>query len=206
MTKTLEHNLGGNPDNYVVDLQGINVGNVVHQLFYGGDTNQTPTDLLRSYFGFMWQKLTDTSIQVSRLRDDNSGLKVRVRIWVVTKTDFDSGWQPIAAKETLTLEHHLAGKPDEYVVDLQFKTSGNFGVHNRSYGLDTYYQKTGGQEVFSEKGAYWYNLTRVQLMSIVVNMNYISIQFEFASGVYPARDDSGWQDIDQAASRFFPTT
>jgi len=77
--KTLTHNLGGDVDNYVVDMQfkdtdgvpwGINIrGHGDHNFF--GD-----------YVGGHWHSLTTTTIRVCRLINDTFADQIRVRIWV----------------------------------------------------------------------------------------------------------------------------
>jgi hypothetical protein len=76
---TLTHNIGGNLDNYVVDMQfksdplvpfGIN--NLGHGLYYN-----TNGDM-----GAYYKKLTTTSIIVYRAVADLTAAKVRIRIWV----------------------------------------------------------------------------------------------------------------------------
>jgi hypothetical protein len=194
--KTLNHNLGGNPDNYVVSLEALNVGNIVNQLKYGGDTNQSNSASLKEFYGFAWQALTNNSIQVIRFKDDTVVYRVRVRIWVVSQVDYDSGWQSIDPSETLTLKHSLGGMADDYVVDMQFKTGGTFGVHNRSYGIDTHYDKTGSGYDYKEWGANWHSLNNHSITvyrgkdELYVNSVRIRI-WRIQDSDY----DSGWQDI-----------
>lgn len=79
--KTLTHNLGGNADDYVVDLTfksdaptyGIN------QLFFGGMYAYDPL----KYYGAYWRELTSAKMVVSRQGDDIHVDKIRVRIWVI---------------------------------------------------------------------------------------------------------------------------
>ncbi len=47
---------------------------------------------------------------------------MRIRIWVVTTSSFDSGWTPIAADGALkNIPHNVGENTDDYIVDLQFK-------------------------------------------------------------------------------------
>jgi len=70
------HNLGGNVDNYVVDMQmkaggtGINNANI--------GTNSTG----EYWYGAYWSNLTTTRIRVHRFRDDLTAEQIRIRIWV----------------------------------------------------------------------------------------------------------------------------
>jgi|GEM_PF-4695393 len=77
-TVTLTHNIGGNPDDYVVDLihksNDADVGrnNIGHGgLYQGGD-----------WTGTWWGDLTSSTIKVTRNLNDNWADSIRVRIWV----------------------------------------------------------------------------------------------------------------------------
>jgi len=75
-TLTLTHNIGGDVDNYFVDLwfKGA-VGR--HNYAYGGEI-----DPAWDYRGAYWRELSSTQIEVYRNPDDASISEVRVRIWV----------------------------------------------------------------------------------------------------------------------------
>ncbi|MEE4270135.1 MAG: hypothetical protein V2I67_00575, partial [Thermoanaerobaculales bacterium] len=79
----LSHGIGGDSDDYVVDLQFQHVeiggGSIrgVHNLSLGGDVTGS------SEYGVIWSKLGTTSIFVSRFSNDFWANEVRVRIWVV---------------------------------------------------------------------------------------------------------------------------
>jgi len=80
-TKTLTHNLGGNPDNYVVDMQFQSSMYGRNQRYYGGyhfRSGVVPHQRLGAY----WHGLDDTQINVYRERRDTAVSYVRVRIWV----------------------------------------------------------------------------------------------------------------------------
>jgi hypothetical protein len=78
-TLTLTHALGGDPDNYVVDLQFLQpgAGGTRNQMGYGGYNWGNLLDL-----GAQWRRLTERTIDVYRLSDDVDADRVRVRIWV----------------------------------------------------------------------------------------------------------------------------
>lgn len=202
-TKTFQHNLGGNPDYYVVDLQARGPFGDVNQFFYGGESSKPNTNVFMEYYGVMWQALNQTSIQVTRNRDDLSSSWVRVHIWVVPSVDYDSGWKAIDPDSTLTLEHNLGGNTDYYLVDMQFKTSGLLGIHNRNYGLDTYYLKNGSEE-YKELGANWHNLNSKSIKvyrgkdELYINLIRVRI-WQISSADY----DSGWSNINQGESKIF---
>jgi hypothetical protein len=77
----LEHQLGGDADDYLVDLQFKDTtGNPplmgIHNYGYGCDTDGV------NYRGAFWRSLTSTSIVVCRCLSDDRVGEVRVRIWV----------------------------------------------------------------------------------------------------------------------------
>jgi hypothetical protein len=77
---TLNHSIGGNADNYVVDLQFWESSYGVNAYFLGGDVYRyTDNNYQRGAF---WRNLTNSSIQVVRQEDDFGATKIRVRIWV----------------------------------------------------------------------------------------------------------------------------
>lgn len=72
---TLNHNLGGNVDNYVVDLQfrdPYGIHNFAFGTYHDGSEDR----------GACYDELTNQSIQVCRRQDDIAVSKIRVRIWV----------------------------------------------------------------------------------------------------------------------------
>jgi len=80
----LPHLIGGNPDNYVVDLQfqGSYFGR--HQYRYGTD-KWMYTELtfwIERTKGAFWHGLTHEGIMVSRESDDDQINQIRLRIWV----------------------------------------------------------------------------------------------------------------------------
>lgn len=85
-TREFAHNLGGDPDNYVVDMTckstlspPFDAG--VHNWFLGGENyyNAFTDDLLQ--YGAFWRKLEEDSIEVYRQADDSNCGQVRIRIW-----------------------------------------------------------------------------------------------------------------------------
>lgn len=79
----IDHNLGGNPDNYVVDLQFRSRALGVHQYHHGG-TNFIKGSLHKNnvHNGAWWTHLTNKRITVRRGWSDQDVEEVRVRIWV----------------------------------------------------------------------------------------------------------------------------
>jgi hypothetical protein len=76
--RTLTHNLGGNTDNYFVDLtcRITSGGAGVNNWGLGGDANNT------DYYGSWWSNLTNTQITLHRWDDDTDCPQLRVRIWM----------------------------------------------------------------------------------------------------------------------------
>lgn len=78
-TADRSHNLGGNVDNYVVDLTCKRSfgGAGVNNWGVGGDVGDAG-----EYYGAWWSNLTTTSITLHRWSDDSDCPSVRVRIWI----------------------------------------------------------------------------------------------------------------------------
>ncbi len=75
LSVALQHNIGGDPNNYVVDMQFKGGGVGVNQALYGGDGGADGT-------GAFWHGLTDTEIFVRREAYNITAVEIRVRIWV----------------------------------------------------------------------------------------------------------------------------
>jgi hypothetical protein len=75
----LDHNVGGDADDYFVDVQIKSTGGIgIHNLGFGG--YYEPPD---QYMGILYENLTATQILVCRLRNDIPANQIRVRIWVI---------------------------------------------------------------------------------------------------------------------------
>ncbi len=79
-TITLTHGIGGDPDNYVVDLQFQNPYGMRNIIGLGGDWYETIGGLHKG--GSYWWGLNAQEIHVRRQRDESGNTQVRVRIWV----------------------------------------------------------------------------------------------------------------------------
>jgi hypothetical protein len=75
--KMFFHNIGGNVENYVVDMQFIHTGaGDIGNIYHGGHMDD-------GYFrGAYWRSLTSSSIMVARMSDDGYVDQIRIRIWV----------------------------------------------------------------------------------------------------------------------------
>jgi hypothetical protein len=83
--KTLTHNIGGNVDNYVVDMQFKHTGSGdIGIIYIGGHMDD-------GYFrGAYWRLLTSSSILVGRMSNDGYVDQVRIRI-LLRKNDSRKG-------------------------------------------------------------------------------------------------------------------
>jgi hypothetical protein len=150
--KLLTHDLGGDPDPYVVDLQfkdtiadGL-AGHGVNQEYYGGDRQDSPDDSGASY-----RYLSDQGITLGRGGDSLRADEMRVRIWIAPFADYDSGWISTAQGACATLSHDAGAG----VVYLDINDTENIGRNHRFYGLD---RSLYFAEEFTEAGAYWKGL------------------------------------------------
>jgi hypothetical protein len=74
--RTLTHDLGGNTDRFVVDLQCRAAASGVNNRGVGGDSRSATDNL-----GAFWADLTSTSVSVTRQSDNTSCTSFRIRIW-----------------------------------------------------------------------------------------------------------------------------
>jgi len=184
-TKTFNHNLGGDPDDYAVDLwfwdappggYGIN-----HRCTGGLEADG-------KFYGAHWQNLTATTIEVFRREDDTFADKVRVDVWKPDPPAWDSGWVDIAPGTLETLTHNLGGDVDDYTVGLWFKDTDGIGVNTRCYGG----LETDGQL----RGAFWQNLTATTIEVYRFQDDTWADQVRVRIFIPDPPDyDSGWVDI-----------
>ena len=159
---TLTHGLGGNPDDYVVDMQYRSGSSGVNQRYFGGvDFGSKAFNGTRNNerVGLYWRSLTNSSITLFRRAEDDYAANVRIRIWKRPAPTFDSGWVSLSQDQAKTLVHNIGGDPDNYVVDMQFR-SGSNGVNQRHYGgADFGNLPPSGMSENDRVGAYWRTLT-----------------------------------------------
>ena len=183
------HNLGGNTDDYVVDVQfwditesGGDVG--VHNRGLGAD-------FAEKVEGVYWQDLTDSSLLLVRTLSDPGAGAVRVRIWVVPDADYDSGWLHLDPGEQTTLTHNLGGDTNDYVVDVQFLSSNpSQGVNQLGLGGDDW-------SASRTEGAFWHNLDAM-FIRVKRNADDASAADQVRIRIWRQPDadyDSGWQNI-----------
>ena len=156
------HYLGGNPDEYLVDLTyKSNNSNGVNQRYYGGadfGTHPPSGHAVNDRVGVYWRSLSNSRIFLFRRGEDSYAPKVRVRIWKMPKPDYNSGWVSINPNQAKELVHLLGGSVYDYLVDLQYKNAGN-GVNQRYYGgMDLGAHPPSGLNENDRVGVYWRTL------------------------------------------------
>lgn len=183
---TLNHNLGGDRDDYVVDLIFRRLEGA-HHLSYGADwVGDDPK-------GAYWYDLTTTQIRVLRVAGDNYVVQVRVRIWVVPHADADSGWHAIEFPEFLEFHHDLGGNTDDYLVYLEAKNAA--GVHHLFYGSQYSRDDVGN---LRGRGFSWCLLTSERITVRRPPSDLAADQVRVRIWRVPQADyDSGWIPIDQ---------
>jgi hypothetical protein len=149
------HQLGGDPEEYVISLWFKDGSGRIHQQGYGGlEDAGTPT-------GAYWADPTVSYIPVYRFPGDSFVDQVRVCVAIPDDPPaYDSGWWPIAPGTTLTLTHNVGGSVNGYIVDLEFYDVEAFGIHVVGLGGDFLDPPPPGDGADSiEHGAHWQNLT-----------------------------------------------
>jgi hypothetical protein len=187
-TLTFTHNLGGDPDDYAVELWFLDTdgGLGINRCYYGG------LETGGNWDGAHWQNLTANTIEVYRQPNDTVADQVRVRVWVSPTPDYESPWTAINPGQTLTLTHGLVITDTELTVSLWFSGTTR-GIHNYGYGG----LEAGGNWY----GAYWHNLTTntVQVTRYPNDTDVQQVRVAVAHGDPPDYDSlvalSGWQTI-----------
>jgi len=187
-TLSLDHELGGNPIDYAVDLwfrdtdpEGLGIN---HRAFGGIEVNG-------HFVGAAWQRLTASSIEVHRAADDPFADQVLVRVWVPPDPAvWDSGWIDIAPATMITLTHNVGGDPDEYTVSTKFRDTDAQGV-----GVNL--RLAGGLDVEgATRGAAWESLTDTTIRVVRFPADTVADQVRIQ--IYqpePPTYDSGWQEV-----------
>jgi len=180
------HNLGEDPNNYVVELDFLDTdgGQGINRDGYGG------LEVNGNWAGGHWQNLTANTIRVFRQPNDNAADQVRVLVWVPLATaDFDSGWTDINQGQTFTFTHNVGITPTELGVGLWFSDTIR-GIHHFGYG---------GLAVDGPRamlGAHWQDLT-TNTVQVVRHPDDTDVQQVRVVVVHgdPPDYDSGWQNI-----------
>ncbi|MCD6555133.1 MAG: hypothetical protein J7M16_14135 [Anaerolineae bacterium] len=204
---TLTHGIGGNPDDYIVDMQYKSPGSGVNQRYYGGNDfgASPPTGMnANDRVGAYWRSLTASSITVYRRPEDIYAPQVRIRIWnfwTPPRPDYDSGWVTVAQNGAKTLNHNLGGSVDDYLVDMQYKSSGS-GINLRYYGgTDFGATSFGGTREDDRVGAYWRTLTSSSITVYRRPEDVYAPQVRVRIWRMPKPDyDSGWISLTAGAA------
>jgi hypothetical protein len=168
----LTHNLGGDPDTYLVDLECMD------------DTSLGTYDCNDQQFNVngLWYALTNTSVTVwvsAGTRPD----AVRVRIYTETPA-YDSGWEALGARPDpipVPFTHNLGGDPDDYIVDLQCQDDTVLGTYDCS------------DQQFNIN-ALWYGMTATEVTAwVAAGPRPDAVRIRLYTGT-PAYD-SGWQTL-----------
>ena len=206
--KTLYHNIGGDPDDYVVYMEYWSGGSGINQRYFGGmDFGAHPPSGMNEddRVGAYWRSLDNSSITVYRRPEDVYAEQVRIRIWrywTPTYPDYDSGWVSIGKNEAKTITHDLGGDTDDYLVDMQYRMSGNNGVNLRYYGGADFGAKSFGGSAENERvGAYWRSLTSSTITVYRRPEDIYAEQVRVRIWKMPQPDyDSGWVSLAQDTS------
>ena len=185
---TVEHNYGGDPDLYAVDVwfRDVDDGLGINHRAFGG------MELGEQLWGLAWQRLTADTIELYRFPNDRFADQALVRIWVPDPEPlYDSGWVDIGAGEAMTLTHEVGGDPDEYTVGMRFRDAetGGIGVNLRA---------AGGLEAAGQfYGAAWQALTDTTIQVLRFANDTVADQVRIQ--IYqpdPPVYDSGWQSVE----------
>jgi len=185
-TITLTHNLGGDVDDYAVELwfRDTDTGGIgINTFAYGGFENAGV------WQGAHWSNLTNTTINVYRFANDETADHIRLRVWILDGPDYDSKWQPLAQGGALTLTHSLGGESGDYTANLWLKDSLVYGINNRY---------SGGVEIGGEgHGAHWQELndTTIKVIRWANDTVAPEVRVRIIKNPPTPVFDSGWQDI-----------
>jgi hypothetical protein len=190
--RTLYHNLGGDPNEYAVELwfRDTDGGLGINRRGYGGLGPQPAGE------GAYWRQLTSSRIMVCRGANDAAADQVRVHVWIPAATGaYVSPWKAIDPDKTRIFLHSLGIPVDQLAVGLWFKGGGE-GVHHLGYGglfVDAILQ--------DERGAFWYNLTdtTVQVRRFPDDVDVEQVRVVVARADDPDFD-TGWQNLSIGAN------
>ena len=190
---TLTHNLGGDPDDYAVELWFLDTDNNIgmNRRDYGG------VEANGLWFGAHWEQLTATTINVYRQPNDNAADMVRVLVYIPDEPpDYDSGWTTINVAETLTFTHGLGAPASDLVVSLWFR-GGTRGTHQYAYGGLI----QDAPPFFF--GAYWHNLLEntvsVTRLSHDIDAEEVRVTVSHSD---PPDYDSNWTAVTPGVNTF----
>lgn len=199
--ETLDHDLGGDTDDYVVYLEFKDAevgGRGIHNHDYGGDQSRLLGSTIHQ--GTFWANLTDSLIYVQRNDLDSWTDHIRVRVWQKPTPDWDSGWVDMETA-VWDLEHGLGGPWNDYVVDLQYRSVAGEQTGQYSYGGDSWMDDS---DNWVHLGTSWSNLTasHVSLLKIGPSMLPYHARIRIWTSRRP-KFDSGWVPVDPGGGHQF---
>lgn len=199
--RTLQHNLGGVVDSYLVNMEYRNSGaEGINIRYYGGaDFGASPSvgHLANDRIGAYWRSLTTSSITVYRRPEDTYAEEVRIRIWVDSTPNYDSGWVSLAVDTTSTLTMPLTGDPDDYVVDMQYQSASS-GINQRYMGGADFGSNVTVGSPDDRVGAYWRTLTSNSIVVYRRPEDTYAEKVRVRVWIRPRPTyDSGWVSISQ---------
>lgn len=166
---TLSHNIGGDVDNYVVDMEFNDGGaNGINQRNFGGaDTGALPSPGLvpDDRVGAYWRSLDEATITIYRRPQDIYAPQIRIRIyvyWDPPRPDYDSGWVVMTPDTATTLQHNLGGNASDYYVNMLYRSSGD-GINLRYLGGADFGAKNTVGADSDRVGLYWRSLTNTSI-------------------------------------------
>jgi hypothetical protein len=128
--QVFNHNLGGNPDDYAVELWFMDTDNNL------GINRRENGGLEVGGFGrgAYWRQLTENTVEVCRNANDMAADRLFVRVWQPPDApDYDSGWLDIDPDTTLVITHGLGITATDLSVSLWFSSTAQ-GIHHAGYG------------------------------------------------------------------------
>ncbi len=147
------HNLAGQVNNYLIDLEFYSPAYGWNQAAYGGYDTGTKSPLgADKEVGVYWYKLSNSNIYIFRRSDDVYATEqVRLRMWRIAKPKYESGF--ISPR---VFNHNLRQSPDNLFISVMFNEGSGEGYNQEYYG--------GADMVNNTKvGAYWSGLTPTQV-------------------------------------------
>ncbi len=209
--------IANNPiENYVVDVMFNDTGTLgINQRAYGGRTlgiesmNFDPGARVGAY----WYDLGIGGVKVYRMLEDEYADQVWVRVWSRQLPTYDSGWFAMNPNTSHIFTHNIGGNPEDYRVDMEFKSDvSTWGINQCYYGGTDFHEKSpwpGGYEN-DQMGAYWRNLdynsiSVYRLPEDAACADQVRIRiWNFWTPTRP-NYDSGWKPVNPGTSNLFPT-
>ena len=208
----LPHGIGGNPDDYIVDLQqkdtdAIGIG--VNQRCYGGcDLRANDGAYAGTKQGAYWSQLTSGGLLVARRADDTFADQFRVRIWNVwspTAPDYDSDWKTTPAGGSTEITHSVGGSADDYLTQFDYYYT-SYRTHQLFYGFKVFgADPPYGYSANQAGGAFWHALDNTSVTVLRAATDITTEKWRMRIWEMPTPDyDSGWTTVAAGVSKALP--